>query len=181
MVCHRCNLAVAELLKKSGIAYKKIITGEVHLGKTLLTSQRQKLREGLRSIGLELIDNRTGAKIEKIKKLVIQKARNEGDAGERRKKLSAILSEQLHHDYSYLSNLFSSVEGRTIEHYFIIQRIEKVKELLVYDEMSLSAIALELEYSSVAHLSSQFRKVTGLSASHFKKIGSAKRKMVDQV
>ena len=96
-------------------------------------------------------------------------------------KLSIYLSQNLHHEYTYLSSFFSSVEGRTIENYFIEQRIEKVKELLVYKEMSLSEISFELEYSSVAHLSNQFKKITGLTPSHFKEVGSARRKMLDQV
>ena len=180
MVCHRCELAVVDSLKKAGIAFQKVTTGEIHLAQKLSTQQQGNLGENLAAVGLELIDTRIGGMIEKIKKLVLIKARNDAGNGSR-KKLSAFLSAELHHDYSYLSNLFSSVEGRTIENYFIEQRIEKVKELLVYNEMTLSEIALELDYSSVAHLSSQFRKVTGLSASHFKKIGSAKRKMLDQV
>ena len=96
-------------------------------------------------------------------------------------KLSIYLSQNVHHEYTYLSSFFSSIEGRTIENYFIEQRIEKVKELLVYKEMSLSEISFELEYSSVAHLSNQFKKITGLTPSHFKAVGSAKRKMLDQV
>ena len=118
---------------------------------------------------------------EKIKKLVIRRARNLATEEDAKLKLSNYLSSALHHDYSYLSNLFSSIEGRTIENYFIEQRIEYVKELLVYDEMTLSEIALQLEYSSTAHLSAQFKKVTGLTPSHYKKIGIEKRKALDHV
>ena len=100
---------------------------------------------------------------------------------ERKTKLSAYLSQHLHHEYTYLSSFFSSVEGRTIENYFIEQRIEKVKELLVYKEMNLSQIAFDMEYSSVAHLSSQFKKITGLTPSHFKQVGSIRRKLLDKV
>ena len=100
---------------------------------------------------------------------------------ERKIKLSTYLSQSLHYEYTYLSSFFSSVEGRKIENYFIEQRIEKVKELLVYNEMTLSEIHYELEYSSVAHLSNQFKKVTGLTPSHFKAVGSEKRKMLDQI
>jgi AraC-like DNA-binding protein len=112
---------------------------------------------------------------------VIKKARNEVDEHESRTKLSNYLSTQLHHEYSYLSSFFSSIEGRTIENYFIEQRIEKAKELLIYGENNLSQIAFELEYSSVAHLSAQFKKVTGLTPSHFKTIGASKRKALDKV
>src|SRR5436190_21351590 len=119
--------------------------------------------------------------VEKIKQLVIKKARNEVSEKERKTKLSVYLSQHLHHEYTYLSSFFSSVEGRTIENYFIEQRIEKAKELLVYGQMTLSAIAYELEYSSVAHLSSQFKKITGLTPSYFKQVGTQKRKSLDHI
>jgi len=112
---------------------------------------------------------------------VLKKARNEANEKEMKTKLSSFLSTHLHYEYTYLSSFFSSVEGRTIENYFIEQRIEKVKELLVYKEMTLSEIAFEMDYSSVAHLSNQFKKITGLTPSHFKQIGSMKRKLLDQV
>lgn len=181
MVCHRCLLAVEEILKKLAIPFTKVNTGEIHLASSITASQNCLLSDHLRSIGLELIDNRMSGLIEKIKQLVIRKARNEVDEKETKTKLSVYLSQHLHHEYTYLSHFFSSVEGRTIENYFIEQRIEKVKELLVYKEMSLSEIHYLLEYSSVAHLSNQFKKVTGLTPSHFKAVGSAKRKMLDKV
>jgi AraC-like DNA-binding protein len=181
MVCHRCLLAVEDVLKKSAIPFTKVITGEIHLPGKIAQKQIDELGTSLASIGLELIDNRMSGLIEKIKQLVIKKARIEVDAKEGKKNLSAYLSQNLHHEYTYLSSFFSSVEGRTIENYFIEQRIEKVKELLVYNEMTLSNIAFELDYSSVAHLSNQFKKITGLTPSHFKEIGSAKRKMLDKI
>lgn len=181
MVCHRCLLAVEEILKKLAIHFTKVDTGEIHLASSINASQNSLLSDHLHSIGLELIDNRMSGLIEKIKQLVIRKARNEVDEKETNTKLSVYLSKNLHHEYTYLSHFFSSVEGRTIENYFIEQRIEKVKELLVYKEMSLSEIHYLLEYSSVAHLSNQFKKVTGLTPSHFKAVGSAKRKMLDKV
>jgi AraC-like DNA-binding protein len=179
MVCHRCVLAVEEILKQSAIPFTKVSTGEIHLASSISDRQTSLLGESLRSIGLELIDNRMSGLVERIKQLVIRKARSE--ANETKIKLSVYLSQNLHHEYTYLSHFFSSVEGRTIEHYFIEQRIEKVKELLVYQEMSLSEIHYLLGYSSVAHLSNQFKKVTGLTPSHFKAVGSAKRKMLDKV
>lgn len=181
MVCHRCLLAVEDVLTRSAIPFNKVITGEIHLPEKLAEKQIDLLRAALASIGLELIDNRMSGLIEKIKQLVIKKARNEVEEKENKTKLSIYLSQNLHHEYTYLSSFFSSVEGRTIENYFIEQRIEKVKELLVYNEMTLSEISFELEYSSVAHLSNQFKKITGLTPSHFKEVGSAKRKMLDQV
>ncbi|MFL5787728.1 MAG: helix-turn-helix domain-containing protein [Flavisolibacter sp.] len=181
MVCHRCQLAVEGILKQSDIAFDKVITGEIHLSSKLTETQHEQLKNRLTPIGLELIDNRASGMIEKIKQLVIKKARNEVPEKESNNKLSSYLSSHLHHEYTYLSSLFSSVEGRTIENYFIEQRIEKVKELLVYNELSLSQIAFDMDYSSVAHLSNQFKKITGLTPSHFKEIGSAKRKLLDKV
>jgi AraC-like DNA-binding protein len=181
MVCHRCVLSVEDILHKSSIPFEKVEVGEIFLPKPLTDDQLKEIKENLNRIGLELIDNRMGSLIEKIKTLVIKKARNEAGEKENKLKLSNYLSNHLHHEYTYLSSLFSSVEGRTIESYFIEQRIEKVKELLVYGEMTLSEISYELDYSSVAHLSSQFKKVTGLTPSHFKQIGSTRRKMLDQI
>jgi len=181
MVCHRCTLAVEEVLKNSAIRYDQVITGEIHLPEDITSEQNDLLRKNLSKIGLELIDNRMSGMIEKIKQLVLKKARNEVNEKEMKTKLSSFLSTHLHYEYTYLSSFFSSVEGRTIENYFIEQRIEKVKELLVYKEMTLSEIAFEMDYSSVAHLSNQFKKVTGLTPSHFKQIGSMKRKLLDQV
>ena len=181
MVCHRCVLSVEDILKSSGISYHEVIVGEIHLCNSIDDKNRKVLKEKLGKIGLELIDSRVGETIEKIKQLVIKKARNETDDKERKIKLSTYLSSRLHHEYTSLSKLFSDTEGRTIENFFIMQRIEKAKELLVYGQLSLSEIAFELDYSSVAHLSSQFKKITGLTPSHFKEIGVAKRKTLDQI
>ncbi|MBL7740074.1 MAG: helix-turn-helix transcriptional regulator [Chitinophagaceae bacterium] len=181
MVCHRCVLAVEEVLKNSAIAFQKVIAGEIHLAEKLSREKHDLLSSPLAAIGLELIDNRMSSLIEKIKQLVIKKARNEVGEKERKTKLSVYLSQQLHHEYTYLSSFFSSVEGRTIENYFIEQRVEKVKEMLVYNEKTLLDISFDMEYSSVAHLSSQFKKITGLTPSHFRKVGSAKRKMIDNI
>ena len=169
MVCHRCLLAVEDVLMRSAIPFNKVITGEIHLSGKIGQQQIDLLKTSLASIGLELIDNRMSGLIEKIKQLVIKKARNEVEEKENKTKLSIYLSQNLHHEYTYLSSFFSSVEGRTIENYFIEQRIEKVKELLVYNEMTLSEISFELEYSSVAHLSNQFKKITGFTPSELKK------------
>ncbi|SHF67279.1 helix-turn-helix domain-containing protein [Flavisolibacter ginsengisoli] len=181
MVCRRCLLAVENVLANASISYQQVIVGEIHLVQPLSAEQYVSVSSCLAAIGLELIDNRTSGLIEKIKQLVIKKVRKEVDDKEHKMNLSAYLSQNLYHEYTYLSSLFSSVEGRTIENYFIQQRIEKVKELLVYNEMTLSAIAFEMDYSSVAHLSNQFKQITGLTPSHFKKVGSAKRKLLDQL
>lgn len=181
MVCHRCVLTVKEILKSLSIPFHEVLVGEIHLCNTIEDKSREVLKERLGTIGLELIDSRIGETIEKIKQLVIKKARNEVDDKERKIKLSTYLSSRLHQEYTSLSKMFSDTEGRTIENFYIMHRIEKAKELLVYGQLSLSEIAFELDYSSVAHLSSQFKKVTGLTPSHFKKIGIARRKTLDQV
>jgi AraC-like DNA-binding protein len=155
--------------------------GEINLQEKIAEEQYALLSSRLADIGLELIDNRMSGLLEKIKHLVIKKARAEVNKEEGKMNLSAYLSQNLYHEYTYLSSLHSSVEGRTIENYYLQQRIEKVKELVVYKEMTLSAIAFELGYSSDTHLSNQFKQITELTPSHFKKIGSMKRKLIDQV
>jgi AraC family transcriptional regulator len=181
MVCQRCMLAVENILDKTSIKFQKVTVGEIRLPEIISEEQHNLLSSAFAEIGLELIDNKMNGIIEKIKQLVLKKARNEVKETEKKMKLSAYLSQNLFYEYTYLSSLFSSVEGCTIENYFIQQRIEKVKELLVYNEMSLSTISFEMEYSSVAHLSSQFKQVTGLTPSHFKKVGSEKRKLLDHI
>jgi AraC-like DNA-binding protein len=181
MVCHRCLLAVESILENTSIKFQKVVVGEIHLAEPISEEQYKLLSSAFIAIGFELIDTKMGGTVEKIKQLVIKKARNEVADKEKKIKLSAYLSQNLHYEYTYLSSLFSSVEGYTIENYFIQQRIEKVKELLAYDELTLSTIAFEMEYSSTAHLSTQFKQVTGLTTSHFKKVGSEKRKLLDHV
>ena len=173
MVCHRCITAVEDILKKEQIEFIKVIFGEIHLSNNLTDEQRMHLKIQLEGIGFEMIDSQNGGVIEKIKQIVIKRARNEADVEVSKVKLSVYIADVLRHEYTYLSSLFSSVEGRTIENYFIEQRIEKAKELLVYGQLSLSQIAQELEYSSVAHLSAQFKKITGLTPTYFKKIHGA--------
>ncbi len=181
MVCDRCLLAVADILQSETIPYLNILYGEVHLQHELTSDQKERLIKRLNKIGFELIDNRSAALIENIRQLVMKKARNENGTYDKKINLSRYLSAQLNHEYTYLSSLFSSAEGRTIENYFIEQRIERAKELLVYGQMTLSQIAFDLEYSSVAHLSTQFKKVTGLTPTYFKEIGIAKRKSLDKI
>jgi len=177
MVCDRCKKTVTKILCDLGIEHKPVLLGEVHLVEQIPALLKAELDSRLVSEGFEPIDNRKSRLIEQIKKALIELIKNEYP--DKRINLSKYFAQQLNHDYSYLSNLFSSVEGKTIEHYFIQQKIEKVKELLVYDELTLSEIAYKLGYSSVAHLSSQFKKITGLTPSHFKTIGSSKRQSLD--
>jgi AraC-like DNA-binding protein len=172
---------VEDILQKESIPFDKVIFGEMHLKEELSPDQKERLVKRLVEVGFELIDNHSSALIEKIKQLIIKRARNEADEKESSLKLSHYLSGKVNHEYTYLSSLFSSVEGRTIENYFIEQRIEKAKELLVYGQLTLSQIAFDLEYSSVAHLSSQFKKITGLTPTYFKEIGLAKRKALDKI
>ncbi len=179
MVCDRCIKTVTKILCDLGIEHKPVLLGEAHIFKHIETSLKEKLSERLFSEGFELIDNRKSRIIEQIKKALISLIQNEYP--DKRISLSKYLAHQLNHDYSYLSNLFSSIEGKTIEHFFIQQKIEKVKELLVYDELTLSEIAYKLGYSSVAHLSNQFKKATGLTPSYFKTIGASKRQSLDSI
>ncbi len=181
MVCNRCVLYVERILKECAVAYSQVNVGEIHLSNELEEGKKRALEKHLQEIGLELIDKRLNQLIEKTKKLILDLARNEVAAEEKKQKISYYLTEKLHLDYFYLSSLFSAAQGRTIENYFIEQRTEKVKELLVYDELSLSEIAYQLEYSSVAHLSTQFKKTTGLTPSQFKKIGENKLKALDNI
>jgi AraC family transcriptional regulator len=181
MVCSRCKMVVEDELIKFGVHPKFVELGEVEIIEELNREKLNQLNKTLQSIGFDLIDNHMSGLIEKIKTHVIKKARNDLDEKDNKIKLSNYLSDKLHHEYTYLSSLFSSVEGRTIENFFIEQRIEKAKEFLIYGQMTLSEIAYELEYSSVAHLSSQFKKITGLTPSYFKEVGTSMRKSLDSI
>ncbi len=179
MVCQRCVLTVENILRELNIPFEKVTLGEADLLKELNTQEKDKIEAELNKVGFELIASRVNKIIEDIKTAIL--AYLEFDADEKNIKLSVFIGDRLHYDYSYLSDLFSSIEGITIEQYFISQRIEKVKELLVYDQLSLSEIAYQLGYSSVHHLSAQFKKVTGLTPSHFKTIGAEKRRFLDKL
>ncbi|MEP6682322.1 MAG: AraC family transcriptional regulator [Parafilimonas sp.] len=180
MVCHRCKLAVENELKKLKLHPLKIELGEVVIKEDVLSNeQKQQLATDLQQLGFELLDDKKQKLIEQIKTLIIQSVHYNKEQPS--KNYSEFISENLHHDYSYLSKLFSETEGITIEQFIINQKIEKVKELLVYDEMSLSEIAFEMGYSSVAYLSSQFKKVTGLTPTAFKNSDIHHRKTLDKV
>lgn len=173
MVCSRCKYVVQTTFQQLGYHLLSIELGEVTLVEHPDKKQLHEINGALQEFGFELIDSKHARIIENIKKELITLV---SDLSEDRKfKLSALLSEKLLRDYSYLSNLFSEVEGQTIEHYFIQLKIEKAKELLVYDEISVGEIAFRLGYSSVAHLSRQFKQVTGFTPSHFKTIRKHKR------
>ncbi len=172
-------MAVRNELDKLGLKLKDIRLGEATLEREPAAEEKRKLEEALVALGFQLIDDKKSRLIEKIKNIIIELVHHQD--GEIKTNLSELLSSKLHRDYNYLSNLFSEVEGSTIEKYYIAQKIEKVKELLVYDELSLSEIALRLNYSSVAYLSNQFKKVTGLTPSHFKQVKENKRQSLDEV
>ena len=179
MVCSRCVMMVRSVLQDLGFDVGEIVLGEAVLNQEITEMQKQSIIEAFKPLGFELIDDKRGRIIEKVKNIIIDLVHNQNSSLS--VNLSDLLADELHHDYSYLSNLFSEVEGTTIEKFFIAQKIEKVKELLVYDELTLSEIAERLNYSSVAHLSSQFKKVTGLTPSYFKQIKEFKRKPLDEV
>ena len=168
MVCDRCKMAVSQELEKLNLQPEKVALGEVVLRDELSSETQRKLDDALQELGFERIDDRKARLIESIKNKVIELV-HRGSPSDRKLNWSDIISDSLHYEYNYLSNLFSSVEGITLEQYIIRQKIEKVKELLFYDELTLSEIANKLGYSSVAHLSGQFKKVTGFSPSEMKK------------
>jgi len=180
MVCDRCIMAVRQELDNASIEYKNIQLGDVELSKPLEETKRMQLSDRLTALGFELLDDRKSAIITQIKSVII-KLVHANELVESNKKLSVILAEKLGMDYHYISSLFSSIEGITIEKYVILQRIERAKELLIYDEMSLNEIADALGYSSVQHLSLQFKKVTGLTPTYFKQLKNKNRKPLDKV
>jgi YesN/AraC family two-component response regulator len=179
MVCQRCVMTVESTLNKLKIPFKQVSLGEVELESKLTNDELEKIEKDLKQAGFELIETRVNKVIEDIKQAVMEYL-NLGMDNENLK-LSSFITKKIPYDYSYLSDLFSSVEGKTIEQFFILQRIEKVKELLVYDQLSLTEISYQTGFSSVHHLSSQFKKVTGLTPSHFKKVGAAKRRSLDSL
>jgi AraC family transcriptional regulator len=169
MVCDRCKLVVGQELQRLGLKPENVAMGSVTLpGDDIAPDILKQLDESLLKLGFERIDDRKARLIESVKKKVIEII-HYGDPAHRKVNWSDLLSDALHYEYNYLSNLFSSVEGITLEQYIIRQKIEKVKELLFYDELNLSEIAYKLGYSSVAHLSGQFKKVTGFTPSELKK------------
>ena len=179
MVCPRCVMTVEGILQANGLPYQSVRLGEVEMEKLPTPEQLKHLSENLQKVGFEILDDQKKKLIEKIKTFLIQKVQS-GDM-EEHFSLSDTLSKELHKEYTQISRLFPEVEGITIEQFFILQKIEKVKEWLTYDELTLSEIAWKLGYSSVAHLSSQFKKITGLTPSQFKQMGISHRKGLDTV
>jgi AraC-like DNA-binding protein len=172
-------MVVKNTLEQLGFYPLSVELGEVELSEEPGEEQKQKINTALNTFGFELIDDRKSRHIEKVKSLIIDLVHHRNS--ELNVNLSEYLSKALHHDYTYITNLFTQVEGTTIEQFYIGQKIEKVKELLVYDELTLSEIAFRMNYSSVAYLSNQFKKVTGLTPSYFKSMRVEKRKPIDKV
>ena len=179
MVCSRCKMVVKSVFENIGINPIVVELGEVELENDINENQKQELLKSLRVIGFDLIDDRKSKTIDKIKTLIIDLVQNKNN--DLKSNLSDYISQELHQDYNTLSNLFSEVENTTIEKYFMNQKIEKVKELIIYDELSLSEIAYSLNYSSVSHLSNQFKKITGFSPTYFKNLKTIKRRQIEDL
>jgi AraC-like DNA-binding protein len=177
MVCPRCISAVEKALEELSIEYSSVQLGEVILKELLTNDKREELSSHLDALGFELLGSRKSVLISRIKTLIIEQVHYKSEPLKER--FSAFLSKKLFHDYGYLSHLFSSVEGITIEKFIMIQKIERVKELLFYNELTLSEIAHQLGYSSVSHLSSQFKKETGMTPTQFKKQNKPAHRPID--
>lgn len=174
MVSLRCKMLVRDTFKKLGLHYVSVNLGEVNLLEDISDRQREKLKNILLKSGLELMDDKKAILIERIKNVIVEMVHYADDLP--KTNFSDFLSEKLNYDYTYLANIFSETQGITIEHFIIIHKIEKVKELIIYNELNLSEIAWKLRYSSAAHLSTQFKKITGLTPSYFRSL--KKKKMV---
>lgn len=178
MVSNRCKMLVKEELKKLNLHYI-VDMGSVDIMENITAVQREQIRVALLESGLELMDDKKAVLIEKIKNVIIEMVHYTDDLP--KTNFSEFLSEKLNHDYTYLANLFSEVEGTTIEKFIISHKIERVKELIIYDELTLTEIAWMMHYSSVAHLSNQFKKITGLSPSHFKQMKNKRRSPIEEI
>jgi AraC-like DNA-binding protein len=179
MVCIRCKMVVKDELTKLGLHHIVVDLGEVEIVENISPAQRAEFKSALLRSGLELMDDKKSVLIEKIKNVIVELVHYSEEP--LIVNLSEFLSRKLNHDYTYLANLFSEVQGTTIEKFFIAHKIERVKELLVYDELTLTEIAYQMHYSSVAHLSTQFKKVTGLTPSHFKELKVKRRSMLEDM
>jgi AraC-like DNA-binding protein len=180
MVSNRCKMAVKEELKKLGLHFVLVVElGEVDTMEELTKEQRDRLNEGLRSSGLELMDNKRAVLIERINNVITEMIHHSEEMP--KVNYSDYIAEKLGYDYTYLSNTFSEVKGITIQQFIILHKIERVKELLLYEELNLTEISYKMHYSSVAHLSNQFKKVTGLTPSAFKQLKEHRRSPIEDV
>lgn len=179
MVCSRCKMVVKSEFEKLGLQTIAVELGEVELDEEISDKQKEVLLENLQSLGFDLIDDKKTKTVERIKNLIVDLVHHKNN--DLKINLSEYLAENLNQDYNSLSNLFSEIENTTIEKYFISQKIEKVKELLIYNELSLSEIADILNYSNVAHLSNQFKKITGFTPTSFKQSKDKKRIQIENI
>ena len=179
MVSIRCTMFVKSELEKMGYADCNVKLGEVVCLNDLSIAQLDHLKEVLHDAGLDVLDNKKSILIERIKNVVIEMVHYLDEFP--KTKFSYYLSEKLNYDYTYLSNLFSETEGRTLEHFVLHHKVEKIKELIMYDELNLTEIAFKMHYSSVAHLSNQFKKITGQSPSAFKSMHNRSRLNLEDV
>lgn len=179
MVSTRCKMAVKEELKKLGLHFIVVDLGEVEIMETLSTDQKSQLKTALLVSGLELMDDKRAVLIERIQNVITEMVHHSDELP--KVNYSDFISEKLNYDYTYLSNLFSEVKGITIQQFIIVHKIERAKELLCYEELSLTEISYKLHYSSVAHLSNQFKKVTGLTPSHYKQLKDKMRSPIEDI
>ena len=179
MVCIRCQMVVKAELEKLGLNYVDVKLGEANIIENIEPEQLAQLDLALKKSGLELMDNKKSILVEKIKNAIIELVHYSEE--QIKINLSDYLSEKLQYDYTYLANLFSEVKGTTIEKYYLAHKIERVKELIVYDNLTLTEISYRMHYSSVAHLSNQFKKITGLTPSHFKMLKNKRRGSIEDV
>lgn len=179
MVSNRCKMVVKDALKKLGVHFILVDLGEVDIMENINEDQRNELKLTLFNSGLELMDDKRSMLIEKIKNVIIEMVHHSKE--EIKINFSDYLSEKLNHDYTYLANLFSEVQGTTIEQFIIQHKVERIKELIIYGELNITEIAWKMNYSSVAHLSNQFKKVTGLSPSHFKQMKEKRRSPIEEI
>lgn len=179
MVSTRCKMVVKEELKKLGLHFMVVDLGEVDVMENISIDEREKLKAALLLSGLELMDDKKAVLIEKIKNVIIEMVHHSDEVI--KINFSNYLSEKLNHDYTYLANLFSEVQGTTIEQFLISHKVERIKELIIYGELNITEIAWKMNYSSVAHLSNQFKKVTGLSPSHFKQLKDKRRSPIEEI
>jgi len=179
MVSNRCKTAVKDALKKLGLHFIVVDLGEVEIMETISAEQREQIKLTLYNSGLELMDDKKAILIEKIKNVIIDMIHHSEE--HIKINFSEYLSEKLQHDYTYMSNLFSEVQGTNIKQFIIFHKIERIKELIIYDELNITEIAWKLNYSSVAHLSNQFKKITGLTPSHFKQMKERRRNPIEEI
>ena len=179
MVSIRCKIIVKEELKRLGLNYVHVDLGEVEIMEDITSEQRELLKAAIFKSGLELMDDKKSMLIEKIKNVIIEMIHYSDEIP--KTNFSDYLVSKIDYDYTYMANLFSETEGVTIEHFIILHKIERVKELIIYDELNLTEIAWKLHYSSVAHLSNQFKKITGLTPSFFKSLKRKKRTTLENV